>query len=150
MNPYTLGSFGESAIVFLFCILIVICGAYITKHSSASASSEGYFRGAARGLLFLNASVLIVEILGVLGFAVGVKSLLWYFWLLPYMAGVVATFKAFPLIGAGLCVWGEVGRRKHSYSTRTFRIILKCFALNSICAGLFFVVERMIIASAVI
>lgn len=148
MNPYTLGNYGGFAMVFVLCILTVACGAYITRDFSALGRSEGYLRGAAMGLLLLNAGVLIIEILGLLGFALGVKSLLWYFWVLPYMAGVVGTFEVFPIIGIGLCVWWEVGRRNHSYSKRMFSIIVKYFTLNAICAGMYFLDEWIIVRAA--
>ena len=144
MNPYyPLDNYGEFAIVFTLSVLVIACGAFITKHFSAFEQPEACLRGAVVGLQLLNVVVLIVEILGLLGFALGVKSLLWYFWIFPFLASIVGTFKVFPIIGIGLFAWWVVGRRNRSYSTRLLLIIVKCFTLNAICAGMYFLDEWM-------
>jgi hypothetical protein len=148
MNPYTAKLFadtGDLAVVFLLSLLTVTLGAYTAKYLSALNHSEAYLRGAAKGLLLLNSAVLTMEILGLVGFALRVKSGLWEFWGLFFLMGVIGVFKIFPVIGIGLFAWWKVGRRRFSYSTPILPIVAKYFALNAFCAGLYFLDEWMTI-----
>jgi len=95
------------------------------------------------GLLLLNSAVLTIEILGLVGFALRVKSGLWEFWGLFFLMGVMGVFMIFPVIGIGLFAWWEVGRRRFSYSTRILPIAAKYLALNVLCAGMYFLDEWM-------
>ncbi|HZM03653.1 MAG TPA: hypothetical protein VFC44_11640 [Candidatus Saccharimonadales bacterium] len=149
MNPYTANLYADNrdvAVVLLLSCGTIICGAYIAKYFSAVKPSESYLRGATLGLLSLNIAALVVEVVGLLGFALRVKSGLWFFWSLFFLMGVIGEFKVFPLIGIGLFAWWEVGRRRCSYSTQIASIIVKYLALNVVCVGMYFLDEWMAMA----
>jgi len=103
--------------------------------------SEKSFRGAATGLWLLNSAVLTVEILGLIGFALHLKSGLWEIWNLFFLMGTIGVFKVFPIIGIGLFVWWKVGQHRFAYSATSWPIIVKYSSINTLCVSLYFLVE---------
>ena len=144
MNPYTnvFSDERDFTIVLLLSLLTVIVGACLARRLSPLGYSEGYLCGAVWGLLLLNATTLAVEIMGLVGFALQIKSVLWEIWSLFFLMGIIGVFKVFPIIGIGLLVWWKIGRNHFSYSKRVFLIIVTCFALNLFCAIAYFLEGR--------
>jgi hypothetical protein len=140
MNPYAnlFGDERDFTVVFLLSLLITTISACLAKRLSPLRLSEGYLCGATWGLLLLNAAVLAIEVVGLLGFALQTKSFLWEIWVLFFLVGVIAVFKVFPIFGISLFIWWKVGRNHFSYSKQTRPIIITCFILNILCAITYF------------
>ena len=145
MNPYgkLFGDERDLAAVLLLSLLVTVVGACLAKRLLPLRRSEGYLCGASWALLLLNATILAVGIIGLIGFALQIKSVLWEIWSLFYFVGVIGVFKVFPVMGIGLLAWWKVGRNYFSYSKQLRPTIIMCFLLNSLCAITLLLQERL-------
>jgi hypothetical protein len=146
MNPYAnvFADERDFTTVLLLSLLITTVGACLVKRLSPLGHSEGYLCGAVWGLLLLNATILTIEVVGLVGFALQAKSVLWEIWSLFFLMGSIGVFKVFPIIGIGLFAWWKIGRNHFSYSKQVFPIIITYFILNLFCAIAYFLEERLI------
>ncbi len=140
-HPYTATLFNERGVVwcawFFSLLMVAVFGVVNARKTAGGGRSEAFLHGAAVGLLTLNALDLMVEVVGAPCF-LEIKELPGVLWTILFMAGTPGVFKVFPVIGLALSAWWGIGRIRFSYSTRTRPVIVKCFILNAVCAGLFF------------
>lgn len=140
-HPYTAPLFNERGVVgcawFFSLLMVTVLGIIYAKKAAAGASSEAFLHGAAVGLLMLNALDLLVEVAGAPCF-LEIKELPGILWTIVFVGGTPGVFRVFPVIGLALLVWWGIGRLRFGYPVRARAVIVRCFILNAVCAGLFF------------
>ncbi len=109
---------------------------------SAKPGSEKYFIAFAHVLQLLQMAIAIFLLVGIVGMAIQVKTILWFFWQAIYLPSVGIVFFVCPVLNLIASAWGVTGCLRLKYGPQAIVIVTMLVLTLAINFGLIYYFEN--------
>lgn len=119
--------------------LIVAAGVLRRRFVAVPTRSEQVCAATALAFLLFVVAIMALFVGGLVFLAwLRITSVLWMFWQLLYLVGVVCVFWVLPFVAIGLTCWALIGRWRLGFSSRCLKLASVCLPALLIDAALYF------------